>query len=976
MRSFSKKLAFVLAAAMVVTGFAPAAQAKAADEMAINKSSQILYVNEGINHKGAEGVPAGKGNVSVYDFSVKNKPSNWKTAYSFAWSSSNEDVVTVKAGGVATAVGVGKATVYCKVTEKATKKVTTLKTAVEVKENAAKVAIKNADKYDGTTVEVNGFVDLDRIMYNAAGKSTTKRGTLVTDYTRWVAEPSKGVEINQSNGKFTFTEEAEAGDYTLYCETYQSSKYTKTTATSDKVVVTFVGADAFEVDQTASNGFNLLFNKAADVKIADVTVNKIIKVGDSTGEIPMVVSGVTMSTDKKTASVSLFSNFENGVNYEISVKGYEEAVTFVASYGVPVSMTIKAVDTVYVNGDPVKLTFNLFDAEGNDVTNTVEGNITFSAQDVATTDYFVDNGYIIINKDGVVATVNAEFSFYKNDTDLDMTVIKGTGLVAGITKSADSLASISIAPIFWSSNLKQIPVNLYDTDNGTYATLEVKIKTTNSNDDGSYKYSNGDFLMYPIGGTTPQIRLRSSNPEVFDIDGNIIVPFKEGTSAVLLEFVVDGNVNTVAAQYITVSPAAKVSRVIVNGSIVAGTVDGFATEKVGLGVQDQYGFTWGLDAVTGYENRRDDKGELIKDDNGNLKWFPVYRTNENGKTTFESIKFENGPAIKNSVYFEERGKDNGWTDQVVVDGYALFNDMVSEGYISSDWKVNGKDVNAITKRIVIKNDVKNGMGDGLEFTIVVTLKKDTGNPVVSVVADGTTSGNVAVFNTDNSYDNAESMKQVTFKVMTKANGITTGQKDIAGVKPANGVVASGSAIGELYYTLTRNNKDITDTFAVEQGKNYVTLKYSNCADLYTAEAYNVIEDKNFIRDYSGKKDIGAGAYTFTVYEVAKNKTSGKLYFAYVGAASTSVTWDAGNYTFVKRLAESVTAGYTDEDLRNCFEITNLKNEKTDITTYKVDKTDSVNYVHVNSITFFEPIKGTGYYVPYTVKINAALKKVN
>ena len=61
MRNFSKKLAFVLAAAMVVTAFAPAAQAKAADEMAINggKSAKVLYVNEGLNHKGAETCPEG-----------------------------------------------------------------------------------------------------------------------------------------------------------------------------------------------------------------------------------------------------------------------------------------------------------------------------------------------------------------------------------------------------------------------------------------------------------------------------------------------------------------------------------------------------------------------------------------------------------------------------------------------------------------------------------------------------------------------------------------------------------------------------------------------------------------------------------------------------------------------------------------------------------------------------------------------------
>ena len=83
MRNFSKKLAFVLAAAMVFTAFAPAAKADAAEkEMAMNRASQTLYVNEGVNDKGAETLPEGLyGNVQEYDFYVKNKKNG------FVWES-------------------------------------------------------------------------------------------------------------------------------------------------------------------------------------------------------------------------------------------------------------------------------------------------------------------------------------------------------------------------------------------------------------------------------------------------------------------------------------------------------------------------------------------------------------------------------------------------------------------------------------------------------------------------------------------------------------------------------------------------------------------------------------------------------------------------------------------------------------------------------------------------------------------------
>ena len=69
MRSFSKKLAFVLAAAMVLTGFAPAASAKAAEDFSLNRTEYILYTStESVNHHGSESLADGLyGNVEKFD---------------------------------------------------------------------------------------------------------------------------------------------------------------------------------------------------------------------------------------------------------------------------------------------------------------------------------------------------------------------------------------------------------------------------------------------------------------------------------------------------------------------------------------------------------------------------------------------------------------------------------------------------------------------------------------------------------------------------------------------------------------------------------------------------------------------------------------------------------------------------------------------------------------------------------------------
>ena len=108
MRRFSKKLAFALAAAMVLVTAAPAAQAKAADDFTLNRTTATLYANEGVNDAGKVGKDL-TGNVQKYDFNLKNKPDDWATAYTYAWSTSNEKVATVTKGGVTTAVGMGKA---------------------------------------------------------------------------------------------------------------------------------------------------------------------------------------------------------------------------------------------------------------------------------------------------------------------------------------------------------------------------------------------------------------------------------------------------------------------------------------------------------------------------------------------------------------------------------------------------------------------------------------------------------------------------------------------------------------------------------------------------------------------------------------------------------------------------------------------------------------------------------------------------
>lgn len=61
----------------------------ASGEMKMDRSSKILYLNED-----------NPGNYPrKYDFSIKNKPANYKTTYKFQWSADDSSIVSVDRGG-------------------------------------------------------------------------------------------------------------------------------------------------------------------------------------------------------------------------------------------------------------------------------------------------------------------------------------------------------------------------------------------------------------------------------------------------------------------------------------------------------------------------------------------------------------------------------------------------------------------------------------------------------------------------------------------------------------------------------------------------------------------------------------------------------------------------------------------------------------------------------------------------------------
>lgn len=592
MRNFSKKLAFVLAAAMVFTAFAPAAKAKAAEDMAINRKSQTLYVNEGLNHKGAPTLPEGLyGNVSEYDFYVANKPANWETAYTFEWSSSDPDVMTVGKAGLATAVAPGKADVVCVVTEKATSKVTTLKATVTVKANAETITITNAEDFEGQTVKANDKITLTY-------KMEAEDGGKATDLVKWVADPATGVTVK--DGVFTFGEDALPGDYLLYCETYQSDKYNQVTATSEKVTVTFATNNTFEVKQDTVKMLTVKFD--APVKaVGDVTINRLYK----GFEVPAIVKKVDLAKDGMSATVELYSALKNNEEYAINVEGYE-TYKLTASAGTPVEVLIynnvanKYADAelVYLDGinNLVDVNYRLIDAKGVDVTDTekTKGTLLLTAETDEAGNYFVTDEKVWFASKEIEVTVFAEFQMYDKDGNL-LTPAKGMKTFISQDKPPVEVVGIADWKVSgeWYNKQQSVPLE-------KPASIALKVKLSDREQPvevhaGSNVLAGDDYL-----------RFEALNPDVAALDDFNIIFFKQGTAKILVYYCykeADGTpAETPVYQLnVTAKAATKLQSFTVDKpSINIGTVSANEFDKgtITLSIKDNHGGDYNGATVT------------------------------------------------------------------------------------------------------------------------------------------------------------------------------------------------------------------------------------------------------------------------------------------------------------------------------------------------------------------------------------------
>ena len=893
MRSFSKKLAFALAAAMVVTVVTPAAQAKAADDFTLNRTEQTLYVNKGVNDKGVVGGGL-YGNVQTYDFNLKNKPSDWKD-YGYKWTSSDAKVATVVSGGITTAVGVGTATISCVITDKATGEIaTTLKAKVTVKANAKEVIISNAAQYDDQVVEVGDVVDLNRTLVDENGNKSSSKGKYVTDLTKWVAEPSKGVEINQSNGQYTFTEEAVAGDYKLYCYTYQSSKYSQPTATSEPVTVTLSDA-SFEVAQNTLTKFTMNFGAPVkSLTTNDIEVIRLVEAGSAVYEYPQVVKSVKLADNGLSATVELFSNFQNNVNYVIKANGFDD-YTMTASAGVPVSMVISsnrdAVSPFVTAGAEAQLYYKLYDANNVEVGSTEVGGATvlFNSESYSTDgSYYVAGDKIWFKDPGASAVVIAEYQSGRFENGIQVGNITTKFDFHSVSAAPVTLKGVTDATVNGWDNGKTLSVPM-GTKN---AKLEVKVATSKGGNPELIK-ANEQELQAMEGA---YITFEETTPDVLAINKPdlTLVLFKQGTATVIVNLQTRNSENQpvytpVGVVTITVTAPRALSAVTVDKPLATvGTEPGYTRETVKLVTKDQYGVKVDITNVT------------------------ISGANDTANAAYAAGGVE-------------------WDD--------VAEEIVLHGDILKDF--------IPVKSNAIQLTFKAKVNWSKEVTFAVLVKNQTNNPKADYNSIEVTSGKFGdVARTLDSKD----AKSVTFTVFQMNNGIKIGQR-LLGKYPAD--VQNGAVVTNYYFKVFKNGEDITNA-TDENGAPLVELvsAASGSAVKINFSSTKTIMNGAVTGSAVSYDKVGAGNYVFTLYQCIES--NGRKVLVQQQSSTGATTCNTGSYSQAIKIKDSVDAPNA-EEVRKCFDIKNTKNGNTG-PDYYVQMSPATDYVYVKSITFYDEMK--------------------
>lgn len=816
-KAFIQKLSIAMASALVITAAAPAT-ADAAAAMKMNRSSKILYLNEDNMTNTAD----------TYDFSISNKPSNYKTKYSFSWYAENDKIVDVAKGGVVTAKKVGQTTVKCDIIKKSTGKVyKTVKATVTVKANAETVTINNAP--ENGEIAVGTTFDFNRTMKAANGGKAT-------DKTEWVLSADKeGKETTDiasvdKNGVVTALK---AGTFYITAKTYQSAsaKDLGYTAVSEAVEVK-VPLQLTGVNLTKVNTIELTFDSSVKDVVKTASDVKIQTVASSKVNYP--VKSVAVSEDGKTVTVVSYQNFVNDTTYSITAA--DSTKEFTAKIGTIANIIVENQVAAPIGSDDSKaqtLKYKVTDANGVDLTDNYS--ITGSAITVSTTynngSYVGTDGKMYMRNKGDVVTVQLTYAKYNTTTGADESIKSNVATITAAEATATTTSKWTIAAKDATSPYDKTVTSVNAKDNSKK--LYVTLKDSYNNDIQPTKYES-----------------LNTNILLVDNNGNLY-PQAAGTAIVKVE-----SGNYVDYLTIVVNPEATVAGIVADTSnySLSNTDKLVDSKTIGFKLKDIY-------------------GETASNVNSTATVQPL-TSNYADFLTVEGLNADNTFAIVNgegSITFKAKtGKTGSASFKVTAEGKAT---VVTISVVAP--------AGAVNYRVDLSASEVDNFDASKSKTVLTVYNVDAAGTLVSQVSTGTAltyavknangetklSGN---FNTTNAIEIDAKAKDLAAGIytveVTVGPVVKTAQFTVKSSKKAAAVVVKSIAVKSV-------GSDLNTTLA-----QAITFKVDGNEVTATSPVFDVISLDTDV--------ISGGSITWTT------KTSGKVYVNKVTFTYAGVTYEA------------------------------------------------------------------------------------
>ncbi len=654
-----------------------------------------------------------------------------------------------------------------------------------------------------------------------------------------------------------------------------------------------------------------------DLGLEGVTVEHVIKGVDGATKDECLVKKVTMSEDKKTATVEMFYEFEDAEEYEITVKGYDTE-TIIASNGTPVKAILHS-DKNDINSRQVlvgaesPIYFKLYDANGVQVesgTTTEDlqnADIEYSIK-YANTDYENAGSTLFFNEAGDRAVVTLTYHTwnYNNETAEEIGAFTSSPFTFVAVNKANvvvkSVKDYAVNSEYWRGASKNV-VKMRQADKW----LEVKLVLTDNLDKELVFNNPNDMTLMADDGETllGELQFKSLNEDVLGIaeetlNGNLrfnLVPRKVGSALVKVYYVTDingvpvettvGTVKIVVSDNVrmtTVTPWTNTTTIVTDPVIDAatGANRNFRDKEYGFTVKDQYG-----DDYAGYQ---------IKSIEG---------------TTNLSKKAVELNAIKKVTTGDNANKRFELDDDKFYDAICAINDDATSG--SFFFNITLEDpANSYATKTVSFSVYARYKDDDAKTTLNIDVEMDNVNWV---------GGNVARIYTNDGNNNNENMKSAKFVVYQMYNGGKFNEVELTGRKTD----ATPTATGQYYYTVKRNGEEMVygttnELLNVDSGVaigngNSVVVNFTHDEAYEGNEAYkNDIIDGLHVNanDYYDVKG-GAGTYEFILWESVYNQKTERNEYARKLSKTISTSYDAGSYAFKERLAVSVEANANNEN---------------------------------------------------------------